>query len=345
MTRRNGSSVTMGQGAGSLELRHIRHLLAVVEHGSLTRAAAELGMSVSALSRSVKVLEETVGAPLLTPQGGQVTVSDLGRLIVARGREVIEAADAVGRHIESNPSLQTGRVAVGIGAISAETHATEVALHFLEHHPNVSLELRCGLVEDLAKALRGHELDLVVGHPTLLRERLDVALDVSDLPLSPLVLAGRAGHPLLKRPGFTLIDAFDYLSVAGVHPHEGLLSYALKLQAHCVKPLARERAWPGVLAPLWSLMEPLLLEADGMTLMPPSVIADAVRQGRLVPMAADQWQINGLAVMSLASRPPGPEARLFATRLQEVYTRRVAEDHRLIAEWFPRPRATPPGPG
>ena len=345
MTGRRPRSSTLDDSpadlpAPSIELRHIRQVAAVADHGSMTRAAVELGMSVSALSRSLKGIEQAAGGPLFVHQPGGSVATDLGRLFLLHGRDMLEAAAGLGRHIESNPTLQTGRVAIGVGAKAAEFSAGDVALQFIEQFPQVSLEVRCGLVEDLAPALRSHELDFVVGHPAVLRERVDMPLDITLLEPSPLVLAARAGHPLLDRPAFTLLDSFEYLAVAAGHLNMRLLAVALELQSHCLTPLARERAWPGVLTPVWSIIEPLLMEADAMTLLPPTELAEAVQAGRLVPLANNGWDTTDLALMSLKSRPLSPAAGLFHERLQAAYARGVAEDHRLIAEWFPGGTAT-----
>lgn len=342
--RRTASAPEQGMArleAPSLELRHIRQVVAVADHGSVTRAAVELGMSVSALSRSLKAVEQDLGAPIFIGQPGSVAVTDLGRLFITRGRELLDAAAALGQHIERNPTLHSGRVAVGVGAKALELSAGDVALEFIEQFPQVSLEIRCSLVADLVPGLRGHELDFVVGHPALLSERAELSLDITLLPASPLILAGRAGHPLLERPGFTLMDAFEYLAVAAGHSNPKLLAAALELQALCSSPLARERAWPGVLAPMLSMIEPLVLEADALTLLPPSELADAVRAGRMVPLAAGGWNTSELALMSLKSRPLSAAAQLFRERLQAAYTRRLAEDQALLTSWFPPPDAVP----
>lgn len=346
MTRRSRSApgaadALPGQEGLDIELRHIRHVAAVADHGSVTRAALELGMSVSALSRSVKGVELAIGAPIFVAQAGSVGVTELGRLFLGRGREMLQAAAALGQHIERNPTLHAGRVAVGVGAKAMELSAGDVALAFLQQHPEVSMEIRCGLVGDLVPGLRGHELDFVVGHPAVLRERADLSLDTTLLPAAPLVLAARAGHPLLDRPGFTLIDAFDYLAVAAGHANPKLLATVLDLQTRCVSPLARQRAWPGVVAPLWSMIEPLMLEADALTLLPPSELADAVHAGRVVPLAAGGWTSSELALMSLKSRPLSPAARLFRDRLLAAYDLRLAEDRRLLSAWFPQASAAP----
>jgi DNA-binding transcriptional LysR family regulator len=346
MTRRargagtSAASLSGHDGLG-IELRHIRHVIAVAEQGSLTRAAVELGMSVSALSRSVKGVEQAVGSPIFLASSGGGGVTDFGRLFISRGREMLQAAAMLGQHIERNPTLHAGRVAIGVGAKALEMSAGDVALEFIEKFPEVSLEIRCGLVGDLVPGLRGHELDFVVGHPALLRERAELSLDTTLLPAAPLVLAARAGHPLLARPGFTLLDAFDYLAVAAGHANPKLLATVLEMQTRCVSPLARERAWPGVLAPLWSMIEPLMLEADALTLLPPSELADAVRAGRLVPLAAGGWTSSELALMSLRSRPLSSAARLFRDRLLNAYEQRLAEDRRLLSAWFPQGAALP----
>ena len=74
-----------------LELRHMRHVIALAEHGSFARAATALGLSQSALSRSIQSVEREVGSSLFVRTANGVEPTDSGRVFVARIRQIAEA--------------------------------------------------------------------------------------------------------------------------------------------------------------------------------------------------------------------------------------------------------------
>ena len=67
-------------------LRPARYLIAVADHGSFTRAAAELHVSQPAMSQQVKQLEESLGVKLLDRNGAKLKPTDAGRIYICAVR-------------------------------------------------------------------------------------------------------------------------------------------------------------------------------------------------------------------------------------------------------------------
>jgi len=80
-----------------LEIRQIRHVLVRAELGSFARAASALHLSQSALSRSIQVVEQQVGAALFLRIAAGVVPTDIGRVLAQRAREVVQIAEEVER--------------------------------------------------------------------------------------------------------------------------------------------------------------------------------------------------------------------------------------------------------
>ena len=76
-----------------LELRHLRCLVAIVDSGSFTDAAIELGISQAAVSRTLIALEEVLGARLLHRTSRSVTPTTAGVQVLARARHLLAEAD------------------------------------------------------------------------------------------------------------------------------------------------------------------------------------------------------------------------------------------------------------
>lgn len=81
-----------------LEVRHLRVLVAVADHGSVTKAAASLGLSQPSLSTQLRRIEREMGAPLFDRSRDGMMPTDLGRTVLARARAVLaEMADLRGQ--------------------------------------------------------------------------------------------------------------------------------------------------------------------------------------------------------------------------------------------------------
>ncbi|MFI9274957.1 LysR substrate-binding domain-containing protein [Kitasatospora sp. NPDC052896] len=80
-----------------LELRHLRALCTVADAGSIGRAAAELGCSQQAMSTQLRRIELYFGEPLFERNTAGVRPTRYGVEVVARARDVLDRAEAIGR--------------------------------------------------------------------------------------------------------------------------------------------------------------------------------------------------------------------------------------------------------
>ena len=78
---------------GQVELKHLRCLVAVVDTGSFTDAAIELGVSQAAVSRTVLALEQILGVRVLHRTSRSVTVTTAGVRVLERARHLLADAD------------------------------------------------------------------------------------------------------------------------------------------------------------------------------------------------------------------------------------------------------------
>ena len=80
-----------------MNIRHLRHLLAIAETGSFSRAAERAFITQSALSRSIRALEEELGGPLLDRIGKRNELTALGHDVVVRARAIVLGAEELAR--------------------------------------------------------------------------------------------------------------------------------------------------------------------------------------------------------------------------------------------------------
>ncbi|WP_067168785.1 transcriptional regulator CynR [Microtetraspora niveoalba] len=142
------------------ELRHLRYLIAVAEHGNFTRAAEELRISQPTLSQQIKQLERAVGAQLLDRSGRSVRLTDAGEAYVHYARRALRDLGAAERAVLDVADLSRGslRLAVTptfsaylVGPLIAEMHA---------RHPGITLDVKEMTQDRIESGLLADELDL-----------------------------------------------------------------------------------------------------------------------------------------------------------------------------------------
>ncbi|AWN25148.1 transcriptional regulator CynR [Streptomyces sp. NEAU-S7GS2] len=144
----------------SLELRHLRYLLAVADHGNFTRAAEALHISQPTLSQQIKQLERTVGAQLLDRTGRTVRLTDAGETYVHHARRALRELAAAERAVLDVADLSRGHLRLAltptftaylIGPLVAELHS---------RHPHITLNVREMPQDHIESGLLADEIDL-----------------------------------------------------------------------------------------------------------------------------------------------------------------------------------------
>lgn len=120
-----------------VELRQLRCLVAIVEAGTFTDAAAELGLSQAQVSRTLAGLENALGARLLRRTSRQVSPTAAGTRVLARARRVLaEAEELVREATTGDAALRVGYAWSALGR-----HTVDFQRRWAQQHPEVRLQL------------------------------------------------------------------------------------------------------------------------------------------------------------------------------------------------------------
>ena len=193
------------------------YFVRIVERGSLSGAARDLGKTLPALSRSLRALEERLGARLLTRTTRALSLTEFGQQYFEHCRRIL-------RDVEEAEGLasETGRVAQGLVRITAplllgRLHVTPLVAPFLATHPRVQIDM--------------HLTDSIV---SMVDDGIDLSIRVGDLHDSSLVAIplGHVGRVICAAPNYWSTHAKPQ------HPQE------LK-QHNCLtfRGLNQERGW------------------------------------------------------------------------------------------------------
>lgn len=144
------------------DLGQMRAFLSVVEHGSLGRAAQELHVTQSALTRIIRRLEDQLGTPLFDRHASGMTLSPYGAALEPYASLLVaEAANAV-REIDALRGLSKGLVKVGSVASAIENILPAAVDKLLTQWPGLQVNIVEGLDEELSNWLEKGEIDLAI---------------------------------------------------------------------------------------------------------------------------------------------------------------------------------------
>ena len=147
-----------------ITLRQIAVFEAVARCGTIAAAAAEIGLSASAVSMSLKELETHLGAVLFARAGRRMRLSDQGRPMLELARSVL--VGVADMEALSLPGEARGRLRIGAADPVGNYVLPGICAAFMRLHPSVRIELRVMPSQDVMEGLRNMVLDLgFVGAP------------------------------------------------------------------------------------------------------------------------------------------------------------------------------------
>lgn len=183
-----------------MELRQLRYFIAVAEHLSYSKAAKNLHISISPLSRQVRQLEDEFGVRLFVRDRRRVTLTDSGRLLLQEAKSLLNHTANISERLRLARAGELGSVRVGVGLHLGDTVGS-IVLEHSKRRPSV--EVHCqGIFSTLQNsALRENQIDI-----GFLRPPVDSALEREVLYEERLVaLMGRT-NPLAKRTSIRIAD-------------------------------------------------------------------------------------------------------------------------------------------
>ncbi len=194
-----------------MQLKQLQHFEALFRLRSFVQAAREHDVTQSALSRSLKNLEEEVGQRLFDRTTHAVVPTEAADGLIQRARDIIDAMLVFEEEAEQLRGGASGHVRVGTGPYPAQPLLTEAIQSLSSKHHGIQVSVVAGTARDLLAALLGRELDFVVCDMSKYEDSISAKdIDVTELPTEPLVAVWAADHPLSSKQGLSLIDLARY---------------------------------------------------------------------------------------------------------------------------------------
>jgi DNA-binding transcriptional LysR family regulator len=201
-----------------LDSRKLRHIVAVAEAGSYSRAAELLAISQPALSQSILAVERRYGLQLFDRGRRGAVLTSSGRRIVEDARRLLRDTDTLERNMGLMGRAEMGELRFGLDPLCAGIFLADLLACLGERHVGLNVHAFVQGTGELERLLLAHEIELFVTPPGLLA-------DTSQIEQVPLLtvrvaLLARPGHPLANRKGISFDDLARYPFIAGSMPKE-----------------------------------------------------------------------------------------------------------------------------
>ena len=181
-----------------MDLRQLEYFVAVAEERSFTRGASRANVVQSAASAAVARLERDVGVALFERSGRRVELTDAGRLLLHRARNVLGEVQRARDELDALAGGLHGSVLVGTVLSTGRFDLIAALAEFQQANPNVSvgLQMSPGPLEDRVNELLDGRVQLMLA-PIPGRRPPGVRLDhIADLRMA---LACHRQDPLADR--------------------------------------------------------------------------------------------------------------------------------------------------
>lgn len=245
-----------------MEIRDLQNFLQVVDHNSFTKAAEELYVTQSSLSKSIKRLENQLALELFDRTSKKLVLTDIGKLVYYQGQEILNSVGDLHILIQQSKNIETGRLKLGIPPLIGTLFFPGIARKFNKKYPKVQIEI----FERGAKKLEEIVLD----------GKVEIALVVSPYFKSE------------KYQSFPFIEDEFFVFLHKDHPlafHDEITLYELKhekfiiftdeftLHDYVINACKEAGFFPNILykSSQWDLILELTASNNGVTLLPKSI--------------------------------------------------------------------------
>lgn len=187
-----------------MELRDIEYFAVVAEHRHLGRASEALGLSPTALSKSLRRLEKAMQAKLVTrtPKGVELTAE--GDALLARVSGLRLSLDDVAREVADLAQGRVGHLRIGASpSIAVEILLVAAYAALMNAGQKITTAIRIQQTHATLPALRNGELDLVL---SALPVQPDEDMVQESLIADDIVVIASANHPLTRQKKVTIAD-------------------------------------------------------------------------------------------------------------------------------------------
>jgi DNA-binding transcriptional LysR family regulator len=197
----------------------LRHVVAVARSGSFTSAAQSVGVTQSAVTKSIADLEQRIGFAIFYRTSRGTILTEKGRDFVERAEQLLDDARRLYNVSDIPVDIFSGVLRIGVCPGSLEWALIKPLGKLLAQHKSVRLDVISSSFESMIQRVRNGGVDVAVGYDAAFSEWGDLKREPLGELETPLFV--RKGHPLLELDTITTADlaAYDFVNSSESRPY------------------------------------------------------------------------------------------------------------------------------
>ena len=199
-----------------IDLRQLRHFIALAEQRSFVAGAQAVNLSQSAFSRSIQALEHSVGCSLADRGRKDLAPTKQGQLLLEHARRLVSGARQLTNEINQFNSLESGEVLFGCGPAPASGLVPKAIGRFIGRYPKARVNFQVDDWQSLSKRMLNEEFEFFIADTR--NFEADPAYLTQRLRPRRWFFCCRAGHPLAQRISVSAEELLSYPLAVTIRP-------------------------------------------------------------------------------------------------------------------------------
>ena len=185
-----------------MDLLQLEHFLAVCEERTFTRAAERVFRTQSAVSQSIKKLEEEIGVPLFARDTHDVTLTEPGRVVLDYARRMVQLRDEATRQVDALKHLHSGTLSIASHESAAVYLLPRALRRYLAKFPDIKVGITRRRLEEVPSLVLDREVDVgFVKEKPAFHDLESVQVHADEM-----ILIASPRHPLVQRQDVRIRD-------------------------------------------------------------------------------------------------------------------------------------------
>ena len=280
-----------------IDPKRLLELRRIAEHGSFSRAAEALGISQPALSKSVSILERSLGVRIAerTRQGSKLT--SIGELLLSHAEGLEILLQRAAEQVEQRKKGVSGSLVIGVSPVASAWLVPQALAQLKVQTPDISATILEDADDELLRQLRTGRIDVVVSPAGMARDPAEVRSEI--LTRDRIEVVVRRKHAMSKRRAISLRDLRDAKWVLP-SDHTAMYRHIEALFA------AESEPWPNAIVSTNSItsLKSLIMRSDYVSISSTVLMQPEIEAGYIVPVSLRAGHTTRDITVRTRSQPP-----------------------------------------
>ncbi|RON38203.1 LysR family transcriptional regulator [Pseudomonas frederiksbergensis] len=199
-----------------IDLRQLRHFIALADQRSFVAGALAVNLSQSAFSRSIQALEHSVGCQLVDRGRKDLAPTKQGQVLLEHARRLVSGAQQMANEISQFNGLEAGELRFGCGPAPAAGLIPRAIGAFIGRYPKARVQFQVDDWQSLSKRLLNEEFEFFVADTRYFEADPDYL--TQRLRPRKWHFCCRAGHPLAGHESVSAAELMSYPMAVSIRP-------------------------------------------------------------------------------------------------------------------------------